>query len=972
MSEKRILPPPAQPFLWQMTRVGRCVTGSQTGVIMNNDLSQKLSLSETIEQFRDAMRDQGIETKNEIIPDGKLHRFHVDGDAKGSLNGFYCLHFDEKPAGIFGCNKRYGFDKKFQWQSNQKTKEWTPEERQAYKERVARERAEKDAAEKACHEAAAAAANALWEASAEASDDHPYLKSKGVKAHGLRVGKWEKINKATGEVRLITDNALLVPICDRTRKIHSLQAIFPAKMKSMGDRNKDYQADGAKRGLFHTIGKPLMHDGKPVFVLCEGYATGASIHECTGHLVLVCFDAGNLPVVAQAIYERMKAQEKEVIIILAADNDRWTTHPVENPGVHHARNAAKAVNGLLVVPDFATLDRNPTDFNDLHLREGVEAVAKAFDETLNPPAPTEDTLPWDDTPTAPEHESHVPATESSSSPASDDGFEDQLYSNGHFKILGYDEDDYFFFHHGKGQVLVRTARSLSSDIGLIELAPINWWEEHFPAEKGGIDKKAACNWLFRTADSRGIYDATRVRGRGAWIDKGRYVFHHGDLLTVDGIAMELTRINSAYVYPKAQKMPRPADEMLTAEEGRHLLEVAKMVRWSMPASAALLAGWTMLAPICGALKWRPHIWLTGAAGSGKSTIQNKFCASLTRDIGIYAQGESTEAGIRQFLRGDARPVMMDEAESNDEKSKARMEAILATIRQASTESQAQTLKGTVSGQSMRFAIRSMFCLASINTNLGNKADIDRLTKLTVRPPARDGSTDQQWKELSDELYAIENDETISGRLLARALKLLPNILANIEVFARAAAKFFGSQREGDQFGTLMAGAWAMCSDNVATEAQAEKMIARYDWKEHTEDSDQDDATRALGDVLDAKIRMGGMGDLSVYELIRECSASHKMNENVTTKEADATLRRHGIMVNLKEGIILFGTSVSALKELISKSSYATDLRGQLLRIPGADRYKCPLKFNGHSSKCVYIPLAHVLEDEKPDPDTPPI
>lgn len=938
---------------------------------MNNDLSKKLSLSETIEQFRDAMRDQGIETKSHIEADGKLHRFHVDGDAKGSLNGFYCLHFDEKPAGIFGCNKRYGFDKKFQWQSNQKTQEWTPEERAAYKARVAKERAEKDAAEKARHEAAAAAANELWNASAEASDDHPYLKSKGVKAHGLRVGKWEKVNKDTGEVRLITDNALLVPICDRTRTIHSLQAIFPAKMKAMGDRNKDYQADGAKRGLFHTIGKPLMHDGKPVFVLCEGYATGASIHECTGHLVLVCFDAGNLPVVAQAISERMKGQGKEAIIILAADNDRWTTQPVENPGVYHARNAAKAVNGLLVVPDFETLDGNPTDFNDLHLRQGAAAVAKAFDETLNPPAPTEDDLPWDDTPTTPEPESGAPATENNGSAASDDGIEDQLYSNGHFKILGYDEDDYFFFHHGKGQVLVRTARSLSSDVGLIELAPINWWEEHFPAEKG-IDKKAACNWLFRTADARGIYDATRVRGRGAWIDKGRYVFHHGDMLTVDGTAMELTRINSAYVYPKAQKMPRPADEMLTAEEGRHLLEVAKKVRWSMPASAALLAGWTMLAPICGALKWRPHIWLTGAAGSGKSTIQNQFCAALTRDISVYAQGESTEAGIRQFLRGDARPVMMDEAESNDEKSKARMEAILATIRQASTESQAQTLKGTVSGQSMRFAIRSMFCLAAINTHLSNKADIDRLTRLTVRPPARDGSTDQHWKELSDELYAIANDDTISGRLLARALKLLPNILENIGVFTRAAAKFFGSQREGDQFGTLMAGAWVMCSDDVATEAQAEKMISRYDWKEHTEDSDQDDATRALGDVLDAKIRMGSLGDLSVYELIRECSSAHKVMEALTVREADATLRRHGIMVNLKEGILLFGTSISGLKELISKSSYATDLRGQLLRIPGADRYRMPLKFNGHSSKCVSIPLAHVLEDEKVYPDEPPI
>ncbi|WNL63597.1 DNA primase [Aeromonas phage ST4] len=943
---------------------------------MHNDLGKQISLSDTFDQFISAMREQGIETDDEIVADGKLHRIHVVGDARGSRNGFYCLHYDEKPAGIFGCNKRYGFDHKFQWQSNVKTAPWTEEERQAYRDRVAKERAEKDAAEKARHEAAASAANDLWNASQEATDDHPYLKSKGVKAHGLRVGRWEKVNKETGEVRFISDNTLLVPICDRTRKIHSLQAIFPSKLKIMGDRNKDYMSDGAKRGLFHTIGtKPLAHDGEPVFVLTEGYATGASLHECTGHLVLVCFDAGNLPVVAKEIFGRMVALGKEAIILLAADNDRWTVEPVENPGVYHAKNAVKAVGsmGRLAVPDFTDLSGEPTDFNDLHQREGAEVVANAIAEALNPPAEAEEDIPWGDEPVhAAEAAGEHPAQPHTGSPAAaDDEIEDELSNNGHFTILGYDEDDYFFFHHGKKQILVRTARAFS-DTGLIELAPVNWWEESFPAANGGIDKKAACNWLFRTADARGIYDMSRVRGRGAWLDKGRYIFHHGDRLTVDGVTTGITRIQSSYVYPMAQRMPEPAENMLTAEEGRHLLEVAKMVRWSMPASAAMLAGWTMLAPICGALRWRPHIWITGAAGSGKSTMQRDYVAALIRNISVYAQGESTEAGIRQRLKGDARPVLMDEAESNDEKSKARMEAILATIRQASTESEAETLKGTVSGQSMRFCIRSMFCLASINTNLGNKADVDRLTKLVVRPPARDGSSEEHWKKLSEELYKISTDETFASRLLARALKLLPNILKNVEVFSRVAAKFFGSQRDGDQFGTMLAGAWSLCSDDVATDAQAEKMIGRYEWKEHIEDHDQDDAERALGHVLDAKIRVGSVGELSVYELIRECSTPHRLGQ-LQAKDADAALRRHGIRVEIKDNLLIFGTSVKSLKELVAKSSYATDLRGQLLRLDGADRYdNKPLKFNGHNSKVVTIPLSPILEGEPVNPDEPPI
>lgn len=941
---------------------------------MHNDLGNQLSLSDTLDQFISAMREQGIETDDEIVADGKLHRIHVVGDSRGSRNGFYCLHFDEKPAGIFGCNKRYGFDHKFQWQSNVKTAPWTEEQRQAYRERVARERAEKDAAEKARYEQAAAHANQIWDASQPANDDHPYLLRKGVKAHGLRLGAWELVDQETGEVRVISDKALLVPICDRTRKIHSLQGIFPSKLESMGNRDKDYLKGGAKRGLFHTIGtKPVAHEGKPVFVLCEGYATGSSIHECTGHLVLVCFDAGNLPVVAEAIQSRMLEQGREVVILIAADNDRWTLKPVENPGVYHAKNAAKAVSGLVAIPDFIDLSGEPTDFNDLHQREGAEAVANAIAEALNTPAEAVHDAPCGDEPPV----DIEPASEPEEQPdtgspaAADDEIEDELSNNGHFTILGYDEDDYFFFHHGKKQILVRTARAFS-DTGLIELAPVNWWEECFPAANGGIDKKAACNWIFRTADARGIYDMERVRGRGAWMDKGRYVFHHGDRLTVDGEQMGITRIKSAYVYPMAKSMPEPAKVMLTAEEGLHLVKVAEMIRWSMPSSAALLAGWVMLAPICGALRWRPHIWLTGAAGTGKSTVQRDYCGSLTRGFNIYAQGESTEAGIRQKIRGDARPVLMDEAESNDEKSKGRMDAILATIRQASTESQAETLKGTISGSSMNFRIRSMFCLASINTNLDKKADIDRLCKLTVRPPARDGSSEAHWKLLESELYKISNDDEISSKVLARGLTMMPVILKNIEVFCRIAAHCFGSQREGDQLGTLLAGAWSMGHDEVATDDQAKAMIDSYDWKEHTEDHDQDDAERALGDVLDAKIRVGSVGELSVYELIRECSTVHKLG-TLQSKDADAALRRHGIRVEISQNRLIFGTSVKTLKELVVKSSYATDLRGQLLRLPGADRYdNKPLKFNGRNSKVVAIPLAPILKGEATDNDEPPI
>lgn len=444
-----------------------------------NQVAEKVSFVETIVAFRDAMREQGIETKNEIIPDGDFHRIHVEGDSRGSRNGFYQLHADFPTNGIFGCNKRYG-DKKFKWKPEQQTAPMTAEERKALADRIEKERAEREAKHKARHEAAATAANQIWDASVDATDDHPYLKSKGVKSHGLRVGKWEQVNKETGEVRLISSNALLVPVADKRRKIHSLQAIFPSKLASMGNRNKDYLTDGAKRGLFFIIGTPQMHNGVPVFILCEGYATGASIHECTGHAVLVCFDAGNLPVVAKAMKQSAAEKGTEYIIILAADNDRWTTEPVENPGVHHAKNAAKAVNGLLVVPDFETLDGNPTDFNDLHLRQGAEAVRAVFEETLNPKAELVENVIVN----------NVAIPDNLGMP---------------FRCVGTAGQYYAFWREDTRGIVLLKPSEIGKDHGLFQLASLQRWEA-WALESGLKEyRAAAANWLIQTSMEIGLF-----------------------------------------------------------------------------------------------------------------------------------------------------------------------------------------------------------------------------------------------------------------------------------------------------------------------------------------------------------------------------------------------------------------------------------------------------------------------------------
>lgn len=225
---------------------------------------------------------------------------------------------------------------------------------------------------------AAAQANTIWESATELDgDEHPYLKRKLVKSFGLRIGRFRN-----------QDGALLVPIRNIDGQITSLQAIFQNENPQLG-RDRDYLPGGQKRGCFHVIGnKPT--GANPVIVICEGYSTGASIHIATGYCVVVAFDAGNVPTVAKL----MRQQFGRATIVVAADNDQWHEDGKQNDGVHYARQASITTGGLLAVPKFARLSDKPTDFNDLHVLEGLNAVRDQINAVM--PEPVNDNfLPLD-------------------------------------------------------------------------------------------------------------------------------------------------------------------------------------------------------------------------------------------------------------------------------------------------------------------------------------------------------------------------------------------------------------------------------------------------------------------------------------------------------------------------------------------------------------------------------------------------
>jgi putative DNA primase/helicase len=226
---------------------------------------------------------------------------------------------------------------------------------QAKAERIAREQA----AQAERHgRAAAEAARLLGEATEAGADAAGYSMRKGIKGYGVRVN-------ASGDV--------LVPLRTADGKLWNVQSIAPAKPAG-GAAGKLFLKGGRKSGLMHWCGDP---ESAAVLLICEGYATAASIHEATGRPVAVAFDAGNLAPVVRALRGRYPATR----IVVCGDDDRATAiRTGRNPGREKANEAAKVARGLAVFPE--GLSDGASDWNDLHQAAGLDAVRSQIEAAI--------------------------------------------------------------------------------------------------------------------------------------------------------------------------------------------------------------------------------------------------------------------------------------------------------------------------------------------------------------------------------------------------------------------------------------------------------------------------------------------------------------------------------------------------------------------------------------------------------------
>jgi len=287
-------------------------------------------MTDTAIQFRDALQD--VFGLLDWLPeaDGSIHRFRVPEDKPNTLNGWYVLHLDGIASGAFG-SWRDGSS--HTWSSRKPADRL---ESALIAQRIEQARHQREAEQRQRQAAAAARAGRIWSDAQPACADHPYLTRKGIKPYRLR---------QSGDV-------LLVPLYADGR-LMNLQQIMP-------DGSKRFLSGGRVKGCYSSIGR--LERGKPLYI-CEGWATGASIHADTEHAVACAMNAGNLLEVGR----QLQRQHPDSLLVIAGDDDRQTESEGKgNPGVEAASKAATALGCAMVLPVFPPdAPLALSDFNDL-------------------------------------------------------------------------------------------------------------------------------------------------------------------------------------------------------------------------------------------------------------------------------------------------------------------------------------------------------------------------------------------------------------------------------------------------------------------------------------------------------------------------------------------------------------------------------------------------------------------------------
>ena len=341
-----------------------------------------------------------------------------------------------------------------------------------------------------------------------------------------------------------------------------------------------------------------------------------------------------------------------------------------------------------------------------------------------------------------------------------------------------------------------------------------------------------------------------------------------------------------------------------------LLDIVSQWNWDdkNPNTIILVTGLICATLIQTVFNWRPSVYITGQAESGKSEFLKLLGFFFNQTDAI--QAKPTEAAVRQFIGTSAKPIIIDELEAG--KYRQPLMELLRTSGNGSKIS-----RGNRNGHfTTSYGLRHIPWLASIECNLNNKADSSRFLDFELTPPKKSADSNGPRKQLLIPETELKNiGQSIMIALIVNANKIRDRISE-----LRGLAIDGHGIRVVESYAVPFAVAELLFSSMES--ANAEHFIRQTLTSKNASNGVEalTDHDQLISDILDTVIHVNGLGDYTVEQVLK----------NRTLTEYTEALERIGIITEYLENFYHKG------KLFVITSRLEQNLTNRIKRWEGAN------------------------------------
>lgn len=491
-----------------------------------------------------------------------------------------------------------------------------------------------------------------------------------------------------------------------------------------------------------------------------------------------------------------------------------------------------------------------------------------------------------------------------------------------FKILGIGDDGRANFITEAGRLESYTLESLSKN-KLLVLASRFFWRTDYQNRDGKTSWDDAIDDIIRVSQNKD-FDSNQIRGRGAWMDDDKISYHDG------------VKTHGEYDKKKIYlRLPLKdigiMDKPIEIETIKKIKSIIFKMSFETPADAVRCLAWSTLAPFAGCLKYRPAMLLTGASGTGKSTVATLIVKKISNCIWLNGS-ESTVAGVRGKVQKDSCAVVFEETEKDTEKKRVNRDELFSLMRVNVTDDAPDTVKGTKDGGFNSFKMQNMFGFIAIDPTVDSIADENRIFRINMVKP----ENGNDWKIIDTELRTLLNEKNARA-IRALTWNKLKTISALTERIVDLIRRMTGRDYRSSYSDAMLAACFMVIwtGTDVPTEDQIIEMLYKY-YEYQPADEHRDEAKEIIDRLLDEIIEIIHEGNqrekLSIIETLKRIHTEMKESDSLTEEQITPKellsykqhLARLGIRVYEKNKIAI-ASNHHMIKKIIGMSEGYTKI-----------------------------------------------